>query len=70
MQVLVAGIASAGFIAKAAERTAPDGKVIVISPDGEATRRLTPLGFDHMVVETSSRGQIPCQITASTGHLW
>ncbi len=61
MQVLVLGSASAGFIAKAAERTAPDGKVIVISPDGEAMRhldkRLAPLGFDHLVLESSSAGQ-------------
>ena len=63
MQVLVLGSASAGFIAKAAERTAPDGKVIVISPDGEAMgsleKRLAPLGFDHLVLETSSPGGIP-----------
>ena len=63
MRVLVTGSASAGFIAKAAERTAPDGKVIVILPDGEATRRLdmrlAPLGFDHLVLETPPAGQIP-----------
>jgi hypothetical protein len=63
MQVLVVGSASAGFMAKAAERTAPDGKVVVISPDGGAMRqlekRLDPRGFDHLVLETCSPGQIP-----------
>ena len=63
MQVLIVGSAGAGFIAKAAERTAPDGKVIVIGPDCEALghleRRLTPLGFDHLVFETSPASQIP-----------
>jgi ubiquinone/menaquinone biosynthesis C-methylase UbiE len=63
MRVLVAGPASTGFIAKAAERTAPDGKVIVIRPEGEAMgrleKRLAPLGFDHLVLETSPPGQIP-----------
>jgi ubiquinone/menaquinone biosynthesis C-methylase UbiE len=63
MQVLVLGSASAGFIAKAAERTSPDGKVVVISPDGGAMRhldkRLAPLGFDHLVLETSPAGQVP-----------
>ena len=63
MRVLVAGPANAGFIAKAAQRTAPDGKVVVISPDGEAKRRLekhlAPLGFDHLVLATFSPGQIP-----------
>ena len=63
MQVLVAGSASAGFVAKAAERTGPDGRVVVICTDGEATRRLeerlAPLGFEHLVLETSSPGQIP-----------
>jgi hypothetical protein len=61
MKVLVVGSASIGFIAKAAERTVPDGKVVVISPDGEATRhldkRLAPLGFDHLVLESSRAGQ-------------
>ena len=63
MQVLVVGLANAGFIAKAAGRTAPDGKVVVITHDGEAMRRLdkrlAPLGFDHLVLETSPPGQIP-----------
>jgi ubiquinone/menaquinone biosynthesis C-methylase UbiE len=63
MQVLVLGSASAGFLIKAAERTAPDGKVLVFSPDGKATRRLekrlAPLGFDHLVLETSPAGQVP-----------
>ncbi len=63
MQVLVLGSASAAFIAKAAERTAPDGKVVVICTDGEAMgrleERLAPLGFDHLVFETSPAGQVP-----------
>lgn len=63
MQVLVVGSASTRFIAKAAEWTAPDGKVIVISP-GDKTmsrleKRLAPLGFGHLVLETSSPGQSP-----------
>lgn len=63
MQVLVVGSASAGFIAKAAQRTAPDGTVVVIGPDGEAMRRLekqlASLGFDHLILETSAPAQIP-----------
>lgn len=63
MQVLVLGSAGAGFIAKAVRRTSPDGKVVVIGPDGEALgrleKRLAPLGFDHLVFETSPPGQIP-----------
>ena len=61
MRVLVVGSAPAGFIAKAAEWTAPDGKVVVISPDGEAMRRLeerlAPLGSDH----EKSHSQDPAQ---------
>jgi hypothetical protein len=60
---LVVGSASAGFIAKAAKRTAPDGRVVVISPEGEAMRRLekrlAPLGLDHLILETYSPSQIP-----------
>ena len=63
MQVLVIGSARAAFIAKAAERTAPDGKVIVLSPDCEAMRRLekrlAPLGLAHLVLETASPDRIP-----------
>ena len=63
MQVLVLGSASAGFIVKAAERTAPEGKVVVIHPDGEALgrleKRLAPLGFGHLVLETSPADEFP-----------
>ena len=63
MQVLVIGSARASFVAKAAERTAPDGKVIVLSPDHEAVGRmekhLAPLEFDHLVLETASPGRMP-----------
>jgi ubiquinone/menaquinone biosynthesis C-methylase UbiE len=63
MQVLVIGSARAGFIAKAAERTAPDGRVIALSDDGEALRRLenrlAPLGFAHLVLETFSPDRVP-----------
>ena len=63
MQVLVIGSARAEFIAKAAERTAPDGKVIVLSPDHEAIgrleKRLSPLGLAHLVLETASPDRIP-----------
>jgi len=63
MQALVLGSANSGFIAKAAERTAPDGKVVVLSRHGEAMRRLekrlAPLGFDHLVLETSPAGFVP-----------
>jgi hypothetical protein len=40
MQVLVIGSARAEFIAKTAERTAPDGQVVVLSDEGETLRRL------------------------------
>ena len=63
MQVLVIGSARASFVAKAAERTAPDGKVIALSPDHEAMGRLekhlAPLEFDHLVLETASPERIP-----------
>lgn len=63
MQVLVVGSAGAAFIAKAAKRTAPDGKIVVLNPDGEAMerleKRLVPLGFDHLVLETSPAAQVP-----------
>ena len=63
MQVLVIGSASAGFIGEAAKRTAPNGKVVVIRPDGEALgrleKRLAPREFDHLIFETSPAGQIP-----------
>ena len=74
MQVLVLGSATAGFIAKAVKRTAPDGKVVVISADGEALgrleKRLAPLGFDHLLLETSPRARFRYPTTASTGHFW
>jgi ubiquinone/menaquinone biosynthesis C-methylase UbiE len=59
MQVLIVNSTNARFIGEAAERTAPDGKVVVLGPDGEALGRLAPLGFDHLVLETSPAGQVP-----------
>ena len=63
MHVLVIGSASAAFIARAAERAAPDGKVIALCDDGKALRRLenrlAPLEFDHLILETFSPGRIP-----------